>query len=861
MSHLPSSPLQISIFLASLALALYAALLTWSRRTSRGGQPTIDWAEALFVSLVSVVAFGGWAGTILASLGAFSLAALAAILLAGAALLLWLQRPAGRPAFARPGPYEVGLGLLLLGSSIVTFRPHEYVLGGADAGVYMNMGATLAQTGDFIVSDEWTAFLRQHAGVTLRQQPAYWEPDYLQLVGWYIDDENPARVIPQFFPFHPVLIAVGISLAALTGGLLVTPLWAVLGLAAVYFLGRALFDRATGLLAAILLATTATHIYFARYPTTEPLTLLLVFSGLLACQRLWDERHAAPLWGLFGGATFGAAFLTRIDLPVLALLIFLLLLFVWQRRRWSRGWTAFAIAIALFTLHATLSALLLNWPYTWNTYSSVLRVLAGSRPLLVAGGLLATTALLFLLVGRRRRWLSSAGARLHGLAPSPRLRRLAALCVILLSAYAYFLRPVWEPAQSYSTWPAGTEALLLNGENWVRLGWYLTPLGLLLATLGLAWILWSEPLPRLAFFLAVGVLTTVQYVYNIFNTPYHIYAMRRYVPIVIPMLMLYAAVGLLALLRRPSLPAARALGALLAVALLAGLLYQARFVLPLRDMRGAVEQVTALNEQLHPDAIIVFAEPATAILADTFGAPLRYTFGHDIATIRRDDASVLPFIDELLAVAAARGQPVQLLAVEPVAPVVREALALQPAGPAPVSFQMLMNTFTDFPSTLQTVAYGLEIYDVQPAGAAERGPAPITIDIGTLDAAYIRTGFYYKEPLPGPITMRWTGAVAAVDVPMPGEGPVTIAIRALTYRPADLSGAEVAVRLDGQLIGHFVPERDLWQTFTFQAEARPEDGLSLLEFETATFNPATLGLSADSRDLGFLLDWVSVAPD
>ena len=208
------------------------------------------------------------------------------------------------------------LGALLLTAALLYFRPHEYVLGGNDAGSYVNIASQIARTGDIVAVDEWTAFLSEYRDVTLREQPAYWLPRYLQFVGWYIDDANPARTVPQFFPFHPALLAVGAGLFGPAGALFVTPLWGVLDIAALYFLARRLFDKNVALVASTFLTVTATQVFFARYPTTEPLTMLLVFTALLAFQVIWDERDAPWVWGLLGGAALGAALLTRIDLPL-----------------------------------------------------------------------------------------------------------------------------------------------------------------------------------------------------------------------------------------------------------------------------------------------------------------------------------------------------------------------------------------------------------------------------------------------------------------------------------------------------------------------------------------------------------------
>jgi hypothetical protein len=816
-----------------------------------------DWPLALFLSLVGTVVAFGAIGVVLAWLGRFSLDAVSIGMLVTSAVVLWRLRPWPRLTWSRPTRYEVGLAALLCGCAVVYFRPHEYVLGGVDPHAYMNIGATLARTGEFVAQDEWSGFLRQYADVTLREQPAPALTQYLQFVGWYIDDHDPTRIIPQFFPFHPVLIAMGESLGGLSLGLLVTPLWGVLSIAAVYFAARCWFGASIGLLAATLLAVTPTHIFFARYPTAEMLTLLLVFSGLMIFQVLWDDRDAGGLWGVLGGAAFGAAFLTRLDMPIIIGLLLGALIVVRVRGQWSRSWSAFAVTLSIFLMLMAFDALFINWPYVWNTYSSVLRFFTRT-PLIGAAALLALAGFIGVSVTAWRRRTALAHSRAGQFISSDRFRWLLVAGIALLSGIAYFLRPIVEPIVWTISWPSMNRFPILNGQNWVRIGWYITPLGILLATLGLMIIVKRESLVRLGLFLAVGILTIIQYVYNIFNTPYHIYAMRRYAPIVMPMLMIYAAYAIIRI-GQARFRGARLVAGTLAVLLLAGMLYQARFVLPQRDLRGAVDQVTALNAQLKPDAIVLIAEPAENAFADTFGAPLRFIFGHDVATIRGKGPRTQEFLQALLSRARAEQRPVQLLAVEPILMEVREALHLTPAAEFTIQLRQLMNTFFDYPSAIQTAHYGIEIYDVADRQAAAASlAAPLEIDVGTMDTAYLRSGFYSKEPLPG-MTARWTAQEAVVDVPLSVALPVTIAVRAMTYRPDGVPPAEVEVYLDGQKIGQFVPY-ETWQTFSFRGQAQPTAGRSTLNFKTRTFNPAQLHINSDTRDLGFLLDLIAVTP-
>lgn len=833
------------------------ALLLWHKHTPSFA---LDWLEALFVSFMSSAVVTGIIGTLLAAFGIFALLLLAGcLLLLSAVLLLW-QRPLVRaPAFSPLQRSELFLLLPLLFAGFVYFQPHQYILGGTDAGTYVNVAATLARTGDYVFEDEWNAVLREHAATTLRAQPAQWETDYLQFVGWYLDNQDPARVIPQFFSFHPVWLAIAIELAGLTGAYLMSPLWMVLGLVALYLFARFLFDPRTGLLATLILALNALTIFFGRYPTTEPLTLLLLFAGFLSFQRLWQQPSSSRLWGAFGGLMFGAALLTRIDLPLLPFFLLLAAVWQWRWRGWSGAWTLFAVTFGLVAAYAGILAAVLHWPYAWNTYSIVIQLL---REELLLFFLLGLFLLLFggalYLYGRQRN-VNFDRLWTH-LGENKWLRWSAAVSLVLLSAYAYFLRPLQASQLSYPSWPGGTEIPILNHENWVRLGWYLTPLGLLLATAGAAYLLIHESWKRLWFFLAVSLLTTIQYVYNIFNTPYQIYGMRRYLPLILPSLSLFAAVLLVRALWQTGRRPLQVLGAIGALLLLGGLIYQARYVLPQQDFDGAPAQLLDLEAELKPGSILIMPEESSDNFGDRFGAPLYFLFDHPVATVRTDEPALIDsFVQDVQEYAAAEQRPLQLLAVDSIPEALEDALPLDPNTMVPFRTQMLANTFEEFPSRIQNIYYGIEIYDISPTAAASE-PGSTTVDIGTLDTLYIADGFHYKEPRAGDITMRWTGEDATLHIPLTSATPVTVSIRAMIFRPETVPATPVTVLLDNRPLGQFTPQGD-WQTYTFSGTADPVDGLSTLHFRSTTFNPRALALSGDGRDLGFLLDWVEIQPD
>ena len=121
-------------------------------------------------------------------------------------------------------------------------------------------------------------------------------------------------------------------------------------------------------------------------------------------------------------------------------------------------------------------------------------------------------------------------------------RYALAAATALYAFYGYILRPriLTGHAGSLSSYigaptPAGHNA------NLVRLGWYWSPLGVLLIALG-ATLLIGRDLNRLTGgLLAFALVHTVIFVNETYTDDRYIYALRHYVPVVMPIFALFAA--------------------------------------------------------------------------------------------------------------------------------------------------------------------------------------------------------------------------------------------------------------------------------------------------------------------------------
>ena len=133
----------------------------------------------------------------------------------------------------------------------------------------------------------------------------------------------------------------------------------------------------------------------------------------------------------------------------------------------------------------------------------------------------------------------------------------------------------------------------------------------------------------------------------------------------------------------------------------------------------------------------------------------------------------------------------------------------------PLSWQALRSTYDHYPTDYQESYYEVEIYNLRATT-----PSSMTIDVGGLDAIHVDNGFYYKEPLPGPDTMRWTSNEATLSYAWSQPNPVSITIRAMIFRPEGVPETAVTVWLDDTPIGQFTPQNQ-WQTISLTGIAQP----------------------------------------
>ncbi len=834
-------------------------------------------------------------------------------------------RPEGPPEHRWVLPTFLVLALL---SGLLTFRPFELIIGPRDAAVYPATGMQIARHGSTYIRDpliptlERTNSDEQHwlwvnfFGVLPRGRHYY---HYLRMPGFsiveaetenqvlvpqFISDAEQGIVVPQFYPLYPTWLAVAFSLLGLKAGLLMTPYLSFLGGVGVYLVARRLFGPLVASGAYLFLGLNLLQVWFGRYSTAEGATQFLLFLCLYALVRLEedDSSRRDPFFGLLAGVALGLIGLVRVEFIFPWLLFLPYLGYLYVSRNFARGHRLLLISTGVLAVHTLVLFVTYTRDYTlhiyyhriqdwftlsWSAYpfltpalreyfvdSPTPRTMVMRQPWRLAYELGIPLLLLGLLVFLRRapHLVRQIGAwlRRHRLL----LLALATGLFLALFAYAYLVRPgilspqvLLHPLENRAVLEGYIGAPVPEGReaNLVRLGWYLSPLGMLLAFAGIAGLILRESSRRSWFLLLLGAFYLFLFTYEVYGMDHHVYIMRRYVAMVLPFLSIAMAYALVWLARARW---ARLVGKIVAAGV--GTLLVLFFVYtgwPFfrhNEYQGAIEQVGSLARRFEPQDILLIADDGRDT-PFTIGTPLQYLFDRNVLGIyaaNPDGARIEAQIRRW----KAEGRQVYLLAGNG-----GGRLFLPHTRPIWLDrFELAVPEFEQLTTQKPHNAYILRqpfgIYSLEPGEGPDSplGPLPVTVDLGQDGYIYQASGFYRDEVTPDGTTYCWTKGeiTGTLRLPWPEENEqATITLRlAGGRRAAELGPARVEVYLgERQMASLELAEGFATYTVSLRAgEVAPEQGTVFLKLASTSWKQVDYGLGGDPRPLGVQVDWVRV---
>lgn len=511
-------------------------------------KPVISSLDLAAGGSLLAVALVAWASLALAHLGRHSLPAVVAVAaVAALGLVLAAWRSGVRVRSDRAG-LLVGLGCAAVAALLVV-PGFSYGVADKDPGGYVSQAIHIAHTG----SDHFVDPLLS-ARVDGQPLPVPLISPGARLPGvWVQGPLEDGNIVPQFYHLWPALLATGYDLTGIgsmrVGVSLVGVLSVLVFVALLRRVGDALGGSRAGpivrgptvrgpaglLVAAaggLLLATNMLQVWQARYPSTEVLAQALYLGALLGVVVALQTRWA-PAAGAAGLLT-GVGFLNRADGVLLLVLAAGVGAALLAARRFDARAVWFTGGATVVLPHALLQAYDLALPYTRANSVPTLAELA-----VLLAGLFAVAAVLRLLP--LTRWVVAAAQR-------PAVQRRVGLVVVAGAAVLLllgFLRP-WLFGRDYFTYNARGVVRSYDEQILARLSWFLTVPGFVLMLAGLAVValgrwraaVWTAVVPTL--------LLLPLYAYSARNSTRLLWWTRRYVPTVLPGILLLVALALAA---------------------------------------------------------------------------------------------------------------------------------------------------------------------------------------------------------------------------------------------------------------------------------------------------------------------------
>lgn len=560
------------------------------------GDAMPGWLRGALETLLCLLLAYGVAGVALAVAGWFRPVPVVLSTVALALALVRVVRP--WQALSRPGralPAVLALAIALAFAGAQAKYSSEHVQLDRDPAVYVNTARHLADSGELLVHADTVPFSTE-AGATYTTQG-------------YSENGVRGLLYPRFLHLLGVLLA---GAAWVGGNYLMLKVPAMLGglaLLLFYAFATRIVRPWPALAATLALGLNLVFVHFARDAYSELPTMAALFGGLWMLAAAHDGLEVRR--GFVAGMLIGLACMARIDS-----FVYWIPLLAW-------GWIAFArlegvaggprfVAAVLGGAAATaavgLADGLLRSPVYFRGLSSEL-IAIGVGAAAVAG------------VGAGVMLVRARAPALRGLwvRARPRAATVTGLLVILAAVMAT-LRPELQTVRYDEPEPYlveiqklegvpldGTRAYRENSMMW--LAWYLGPLALAAGVAGFALAVRrtiAGSLDRaLPFMLLLAVIAAL-YVWNPRITPDHLWVMRRFLPVVIPGLLLFAAFGAVALLDAGHGGWRRIAVAALAVAAILHPIHTLRPVAKQSTQAGMLDVTESVCATLGPRAAVVF---------------------------------------------------------------------------------------------------------------------------------------------------------------------------------------------------------------------------------------------------------------
>lgn len=247
------------------------------------------------------------------------------LLLATMVTVLYAWKTRGR-VISREGSVNgyVILSLLLV-ALFFRLPAFDYVLGGQDDGVYMNMAQHIDATGGIAVRDKplekiagspfESTYLAQNRKVVPATGSHHTKNVGQYVAGVYVKSRSGAKLQFQFYHLFSTFMAVVGGVFGASMAVYGLTLFSILSIFLAFRLTLLLTDsELAAAAAALLLAVNPLHVFFSKLPVTAIVAQAFSLAGFYFLALTWKtvEKHSQRAWLAISALCFGGIFFTRV---------------------------------------------------------------------------------------------------------------------------------------------------------------------------------------------------------------------------------------------------------------------------------------------------------------------------------------------------------------------------------------------------------------------------------------------------------------------------------------------------------------------------------------------------------------------
>ncbi len=601
--------------------------------------------RTVFDFLIAGILLTSVASILLLEFGKFRISYLIIVLLLLSFIMLFFVRFIPGVGFNfKIDKYKIILAFILILASLLRFPPWNWMMGGQDQGLYVNIGNNIKKTGEIFIEDEILQEVKYFDSIrdyyiknTYRRfgKIVDGKAEGVYTPGIFVKDISDGILVPQFYHLQPIWFAISNSLLGVEYSTFPLFVFGLLSIIFIYLLTESFLNsRGAALLSASLLAVNPLHSYMSKFPVTEVMAGMFFLSGLYYLFRMIDSDKGRFFHSLMTILSFGCFFFTRIS-GLIFIPLFLFLLYyvrIFENDRTRRSITIFSlVGILLFYLYSFIHGYIFSFPYSYLIYRNFKRDISTYKTfvafipylafvivsLYFARNLRPQFRVMKLWLARHRKYiiLGIMGA----------VFALIAHKGYLFGFTDYFNAPQWRHL-------AGNGLKSLESLNIVVLAIMLTPVGLLLSFHGIYKILNKGFYSKKHLILGLSslyflLIYTVMKVY----TPYLFYFARYLLSELIPLLIVCLSCSLLYFQKK--YPKALIVVLFLILTPSLGLSYLHTRDTEMRHLYSNLKDIDSLfNENS-----IIFVDKDILPMHERLVAPLRLTFNEKVFLFDKKD--------------------------------------------------------------------------------------------------------------------------------------------------------------------------------------------------------------------------------